>query len=408
MSGTIPGRSGARVCLLTALALLATAVPAIGQQNIQRDLRASQLKLDSIQAERHRLEREMEALRSRVRDAPRELVNIERQREVSRSALLELEFQAELLNENVGTTTLEHEQTVARLRQRSVDRDARLRAIYKRGPLHAVQVLLTAQTFGDLMNRYKYLHLMAMYDRMIVDDVAQLERKLSLQEEELRESLRQLESLRQDKFTEVTQLERVEHQRQTTLRQFRQQETSTANRLTELEREQTRLASAVADLERRRREEEARSATPSQPATITTRALGTLAWPVDGDVVYRFGPDRKPDGVVLRNQGIGIGAPAGTPVKTVETGTVEFAGAFPGYGPTVIVSHGGGYRTLYLYLKTIGVTVNQPVNAGDVIGTVGGEQSADGPHIEFQVRVPREGNIEPVDPLAWLRARAGS
>lgn len=407
MTARMPGRAW-RVCLLAVLPLLAGALPSAAQQNIQRELRASQMKLDSIQAERDRLQREMDALRSRVRDASRELVNIERQREVSRSALLELEYQAELLNDNVETTTQEHEQTKVRLRQRSVDRDARLREIYKRGPLHAVQVLLTAQTFGDLLSRYKYLHLMALYDRMIVEDVAQLERQLSAQQQELRESLRQLESLKQDKFSEVAQLERVERERQTTLRQFRRQETSIANWLTELEREQTRLATAIVDLERRRRVEEARSDAPTTPATITTRALGTLAWPVDGDVVYRFGPDRKPNGIVLRNQGIGIGAPAGTPVKVVESGTIEFAGAFPGYGPTVIVSHGAGYRTLYLYLKSIGVKVNQQVNAGDTIGTVGGEQTADGPHIEFQVRVPREGNIEPVDPLAWLRARAGT
>jgi murein DD-endopeptidase MepM/ murein hydrolase activator NlpD len=123
--------------------------------------------------------------------------------------------------------------------------------------------------------------------------------------------------------------------------------------------------------------------------------------------MYRFGPDRKPDGIVLKNQGIGIGAPAGTPVKVVESGVVEFAGAFPGYGPTVIVSHGGGYRTLYLYLRNIGVQVGQQVAAGQVVGTVGGEQSAEGAHIEFQVRVPMEGGVEPVDPLAWLRSRSG-
>jgi murein hydrolase activator len=394
-----------RAAVLGALLALASAPPLAAQQNIQRELRASQMKLDSIQAERDRLTREMGALRSRVRDASRELVNIERQREVSRSALRELEFQSDLLNQNVETTSLEHEQTSVRLRERSVDRDARLREIYKRGPLHDVQVLLSAHTFGDLLSRYKYLHLMAMYDRMIVEDVAHLERQLAAQQQELRESQRQLESLKQEKFTEVTQLERVERERQSTLRQFRLQETSIGTWLTELEREQTRVASFVAGLEARRREEEARSTAPTQPA-ITTGARGTLAWPVDGNVVYRFGPDRKPDGVVLRNQGIGIGAPAGTPVKAVESGTIEFAGAFTGYGPTVIVSHGGGFRTLYLFLKSISVRTNQQVNEGDVIGTVGGEQSADGPHIEFQVRVPRDGNIEPVDPLTWLRARA--
>jgi chromosome segregation ATPase len=75
---------------------------------VQQSLRASQQKLDSIQAERTRLQREMEGLQSRVRDASRELLNIERQREVSRSALLELEFQTQLLLENVERTELEH------------------------------------------------------------------------------------------------------------------------------------------------------------------------------------------------------------------------------------------------------------------------------------------------------------
>lgn len=392
------------LCLLTPV----LAGEVAGQQNaIQRDLRDSRLKLDSIQAERQRLQREMETLQNRVRDASRELVNIERQQEASRSALMELEFQAELLTESVEEATREHNATQARLEKRTRDLHARLRSIYKRGRLHSVQVILAAQSFSDLLNRYKYLNLMAIYDRMVVQEFTRLEQQLALQEREMRESLQRLDQLRQEKSEEVAALERAESQRQATLRQFRQQESRTASRLDELEREQRQLTGAIADLERRRREEEARSATPAQPASISTRDLGTLNWPVNGNVLYRFGPDRKPDGIVLKHQGIGIAAPAGTAVSAVESGVVEFAGPFPGYGPTVIISHGGGYRTLYLYLQRIEVEVNQVIRAGQGIGTVGGERTAEGAHIEFQVRVPIDGTIEPVDPLTWLRARAG-
>ncbi|HSJ08657.1 MAG TPA: peptidoglycan DD-metalloendopeptidase family protein [Longimicrobiales bacterium] len=397
--------------LALALAGATAAMPAAAQQPtsaVQRDLRDSRAKLDSIQNERQRLQREMDALRTRVRDTSRELVNIEKQRDMSRDALQELEFQTLLLNENVETTMRQHEETKTRLAQRSRDLNERLRAIYKRGPMHTVQVILTAQGFGDLMVRYRYLHMMALYDRMVLQDVTRLERELAAQEDELRESLVHLETLKQDKSMEVAELERVERQRQSTLRTFRQQETQTASRLTELEREQARMTSTIADLERRRREEEARGATPAQPASLTTRDLGTLQWPVDGTVVYRFGPDRKPNGIVLKNQGIGIGAAAGAQVKAVESGVVEIAGPYPGYGNSVIISHGGGYRTLYLYLRSVSVQVGQQITSGQAIGTVGGEQMAEGPHIEFQVRVPTESGIEAVDPLAWLRARAGA
>ncbi|CAN5750136.1 peptidoglycan DD-metalloendopeptidase family protein [soil metagenome] len=388
--------------------VLLCAIPTAAQQNVQADLRDSRAKLDSIQAERTRLQREMDQLRTQVRDASRELVNIERQREMSRSAALELDFQTELLNENVEEATRMHEAARQSLQQRTVDLNLRLRSIYKRGRMHTAQVLLTSHTFSDLLNRYKYLHMMAMYDRMVVQDVSRLEREMATHEQELRESLRRLEALRDEKSGEAAQLERVEQQRQSTLRQYRQQESRTAGRITELEREQRQLTSAIEDLERRRREEEARSAAPSRPGSITTRDLGSLPWPVEGAVVYRFGPDRKPNGIVLKNQGIGIAAPVGTPVKAVESGVVEYASAFPGYGPTVIVSHGGGYRTLYLYLRNVSVQVGQQVGAGHVVGTVGGDQTADGPHIEFQVRVPVGGASEPVDPLSWLRGRAGA
>jgi septal ring factor EnvC (AmiA/AmiB activator) len=349
----------------------------------------------------------MTSLQTRVRDTSRELLNVERQRAASAAALVELEFQAQLLTDEVTKTEDELRVTRYRLRRRTADLHQRLRSIYKRGPTHTAQVLLTARSFGDLLNRYKYVHLITLHERRMIDDVAQLERQLVGQEQELLAASERLAGLLDEKETEVAQLQRIEQQRQRTLRDFRARETSTAKRIDQLTREQARLTNLLADLERRRREAEAREGRAA--GSLTTRDLGSLNWPVDGTVAYRFGPERKPNGVVLKNQGIGIAAPAGTPVKAVESGVVELAGPFPGYGSTVIVSHGGGYRTLYLYLNAIRVTTGQQVSAGTVVGTVGGERSAEGPHIEFQVRVPLAGGaIEAVDPLAWLRARSGS
>jgi murein DD-endopeptidase MepM/ murein hydrolase activator NlpD len=60
-----------------------------------------------------------------------------------------------------------------------------------------------------------------------------------------------------------------------------------------------------------------------------------------------------------------------------------------------------------MYLKAISVREGQSVTARQVVGTVGGEQTPEGAHIEFQVRAPvRSGGVaEAVDPLAWLRQR---
>jgi septal ring factor EnvC (AmiA/AmiB activator) len=380
--------------------------PASAQERVQQDLRSSRLRLDSILQERQRLQSEMQKLQTNVRDASRELTNIERQRSVSRAALLELEHQADLLTDNVVATEAELDDIQLRLRSRTRELEARLRTIYKRGPLHSVRVLLAAESFADLMNRYKYLHIVTLTERMVIEEVERLEKNLLKQQSELTATLAGLDALRAEKQQQVSQLQRVEKQRQNTLRDFKLKETKTASRLDQLEKEQAKLTDAVAALERRRRDNEA--GTTATTNSLTTRDLGQLNWPVEGRLVYRFGPDTKENGIVLKNNGIGIGATAGADVKTVEAGVVELAGPFAGYGSAVIVSHGGGYRTLYLWLRNVRVTEGQKVTAGQTIGTVGGEQTPEGPHIEFQVRVPiTPGRIEAVDPLSWLRARGG-
>lgn len=403
----------ARLGLPVCVGLLLGVSGARAQEPVQREIRDSQLRLQQIREERARLEQEMDSLRARVSDVSAQLDNITRQVETSAALLRELEFQSAALATSVDETTRELVRTRDRLIERRVVLRRRLRSIYKRGPLHTVRVLLSAESFGDLLNRYKYLHLIALSDRALVNEVGRLETELVGRERQLTENLAELQRLRAEKLDEFARLQSLEDQQQRALATMRQREREAQNRLQQLARDEARLTDLIADLERRRLEDERRRAVAGDPTTaessISTRDLGSLDWPVEGRLVYRFGPERRPNGITLRWNGIGIGAETGTPVRAVEAGTVVMAGPFEGYGPTVMISHGGGYYTLYLYLGAVRVRQGETVAARQVIGTVGGERTPEGPHIEFQVRAPAAGGVpEPVDPLSWLRQRAGS
>ena len=88
------------------------------------------------------------------------------------------------------------------------------------------------------------------------------------------------------------------------------------------------------------------------PGSITTADIGKLDWPVEGAIVYRFGRDTLPSGGVIRWNGIGIAASAGTPVKAVESGKVRLVGQFGTYGLTVVLEHGNGYYSVYSHLQS--------------------------------------------------------
>ncbi len=98
--------------------------------------------------------------------------------------------------------------------------------------------------------------------------------------------------------------------------------------------------------------------------------------------------------------GIDYGAPAGTPVRSVGDGTVDFAGWQNGYGNVVQLSHGNGRATTYAHLSRIDVKQGQRIEQGQRVGTVGATGWATGPHLHFEFRV----NGQHQNPLAIARA----
>jgi murein DD-endopeptidase MepM/ murein hydrolase activator NlpD len=105
---------------------------------------------------------------------------------------------------------------------------------------------------------------------------------------------------------------------------------------------------------------------------------------------------------VIRHNGIGIAAPAGTPVRAVEGGSVALVERISTYGLSVIVAHGDGYYSLYMQLASASVRKGDTVAKAQVVGTVGGQNSDYGPHLQFQIRGENEVAL---DPAEWLRRR---
>lgn len=106
---------------------------------------------------------------------------------------------------------------------------------------------------------------------------------------------------------------------------------------------------------------------------------------------------RKTQGFHDRYNAIDIGAPIGTPILAMASGTVILAkgpacpNATPtywngGYGNLTIIQHANGTQTLYAHQTCLNVTVGQKVSQGEVIGKVGSTGRSTGPHLHFEIR----------------------
>ena len=397
------GRGALALVLLCAVGATAAAQqPPNPQQNTTEKLKTQKDELDRIRGERADLQRKMRELRSTVHDLSAERTNLERQADATARVLRTLDQQLTSLADETHEATAELVRAQDELAvKRSVLRH-RVREIYKRGALYSVEAIMSAQSFGELVARYKYLHLVAQRDRSLVQRVEALGEQIGKQRQTLVTLRNDVESSRQEKADEEKRLRTLEGQRGKSLAQAQRSQQQTEARLTQITRDEQRIASLIASLETERKKSEGRSGNAfTSTSTLRTADLGKFDWPVDGTILYRFGRVVNPNNTTVRWNGIGIAAPAGTPVKAISAGSVIAAEAFGTYGLTVIVNNGGGDYSMYGSLGRISVNKGDKVAKGQTIGTVGKSDPELDAHLHLEIRP----NGRAVDPLEWLRSR---
>lgn len=89
-----------------------------------------------------------------------------------------------------------------------------------------------------------------------------------------------------------------------------------------------------------------------------------------------------------------------TRIDVTAPGVVSFTGERSGYGNTVEVDHGGGFKTRYAHLAAISVRVGQAVALGDKLGGMGSTGRSTGTHLHYEVWV--NGVVQ--NPDRFLRA----
>ena len=176
------------------------------------------------------------------------------------------------------------------------------------------------------------------------------------------------------------------------------------NRMIEdLDRRRDLAAQFVAELQQAQRDLERTVASTDSSSRVVALPIrpfrGDLPWPLQGNVVQRFG--RVPSGrfgtTIVRN-GIEVAGGEGADVRAVHEGTVAYAAPFTGFGTLVIVDHGQAAFTLYGYLAEAVVSAGTNVSRGTVLGTLGQSPSG-GAALYFEVRI----DGRPADPLQWLK-----
>lgn len=352
-------------------------------------------ELEDIQRQARANREAASRLKGQENRALSQLKRTERRLNLSRRRLDDLQRRRQRLDSQLDMTRGDLQRNLGLLADQRDRLGKRLRALYKFGPARELEFLLSTQSFGQLLARWDYLVLVAQQDRFLLEGVRDRKEVVQTLERRLQSHLTQVQRTAHATTSENRRLAVQREAKRSAIQQIQTQREAYEAAAADLERTAQQLRSLLSRLEQKRQS--------SKPYSGDfAKGQGALEWPVQGDVVGRFGPEHNPrfPKVVITNNGVDIAAPIGSPVRAVAKGRVDYTSEdYGAFGQMIIVNHGDSYYTLYGHLSDISVSVGQEVSSGQVIARSGDTGSLKGPILHFEVR--RGGTA--LNPQTWLR-----
>jgi murein DD-endopeptidase MepM/ murein hydrolase activator NlpD/outer membrane murein-binding lipoprotein Lpp len=389
-----------RVLVLLALAYAVGATPALagggyGDQKANVDAKIaalhskiarSQAKASSLSSQIGSLTSQIHALDQRVGDVSAQLSSLQTDLALHKKRLDKLDTLFHVQTVRFHYLKRQYALAVERLNLRLVD-------IYKSNQPTAVDVVLQAKSFSDVMDQLDYLSTIANQDKSIALAVSAAKR-------EVRAQRKRTMTIRQGVKQETTVINARVQQAAILRGELLSTQSKLAGARASKNRQLVVTRSQVQDEINESKSLEAASAAlaarlqgDSSGSPPVAGGNGTFQWPVSGPITSPFGMRWG-----TLHPGIDIGVPTGTPIHAAGSGTVVWCGWMSGYGNLVMIDHHNGLATLYGHESRVAVACGQNVTTGDVIGYSGCTGFCTGPHVHFEVRA----NGTPVDPLGYL------
>jgi septal ring factor EnvC (AmiA/AmiB activator) len=259
----------------------------------------------------------------------------------------------------------------------------RLIALYKMGRIPTEGLLLTSQSYLDLLRLDKYLRVIIDHDAHLVE----IYRYQVTLKERYQEELTQDQIQWQRNIFEIEkkkkEIAKVSGEKRELLKSIQNQKVVYQKLIQELEERAKGLQAFVDKLEKEK-------SLLAYGKSKNEDFKGKLTPPVHGKVLSLF----KEKG----QNGIEIKAPMGAEIRAVLSGKVLYADWFKGFGNIVIIDHGDHTFTVSGYCSEVLKKPGDAVSQGEAIALVGSTGSLKGPCLYFEIRY----HGKPQDPMEWL------
>lgn len=394
----MPGPDVTPLSLLAKLRILLLAmVVAIVAPAIAAELDEKTQELSDLRSRISEHQQQVQRLDSQEKGELQRLNELGQEMALTTDLLRGLDAREGALQDEIGSLEEEIAIADARIEGRRGRLAERLRQMYKESRSRPASRLLEAKSVKGVALRWRWTTYLAHAERSLMSEVRQAQEASLGGRAELEQGLAEVQLMQSEASDRRARLEELQADREGQLSQVRSTRSAQRRLLADLEASAEKLEELLAELDRHRQQ----GGSAGDGVFETQR--GQLLWPTDGEIIRAFGKSVHPDfKTVVVNKGIHIAAPAGSAVRAVAGGLVDFVDWLPGYGRCIILSHGGGYYTLYAHSSVVFPRKGVIVERGEIIAEVGDTGSLEGDQLYFELRKGRDA----LNPMDWLERAA--
>lgn len=341
-------------------------------------------KIQDIKSDLNQVKKNIEQLEASKNNLKSYIARLDQEAASLASQIQKLSEDIDAKKEEIVQAEAELDEAQRIADQQYEDMKLRIQYLYENGNPSYLEMLLTADSIGDFLNKSTYVKAMSEYDRKMMDEyVAQKEAvalaKTILESEE--EELEQMaDAAKEQKDTVDALIKKKTAEIQSYQAQIDSQNNNAAEFKEDLE-EQEKLLNQI-------EEQIAAAALANANADDGDGGASGFVWPCPSSrrITSEFGPRAQPvPGASTNHKGIDIGAAHGSSIVAAAGGRVTTSTYSGSAGNYVVISHGNGLSTVYMHCSALYVSVGDVVSAGQSIAAVGSTGFSTGPHLHFGV-----------------------
>lgn len=345
----------------------------------ESDLQDAKDKADKLRKKQEELKKDMEKLKSEYQNTDDYLRKLDDRLVAFEKELSELNLRIGELSDEIKKAEEELKEAEAEAASQYESMKLRIQFMYEQGSESYLELLLSAESMGDMLNKAEYISKISSYDRKMLTEyqntvtfIADTKSKLESDYTELEDKKIDVEANKAT-FTALQEEKKKEMQRMSaTLADMNALNGQLEGQISDADIDIKTIA------EQLKREEES--------GEESSAGEGTFYWPTKSrNVTSEFGPRWG-----RNHNGIDIGAVTpgvwGDPIYAAESGTVITSGWSNSAGNWIRISHGNGIISVYMHCSQRLVSVGDKVERGQKIATMGDTGNSQGVHLHFEVR----------------------